>query len=110
MDKNRVAELKRMIAESRKHSEEFAKTPEGKELDLRMDFATNLLKALKAKKMTKADFCRKIGMKAPQFTRIIQGDENITMRMISRIADGLDVPAARLFKTPRWRHEAVETR
>ena len=108
MDKNKVAELKRMMAESRKRSEEFAKTPEGRELELRMDFAVNLLKTLKRKKMTQADFCRVINMKPPQFTRIVQGDENITMRMISRISDGLGVPAARLFKTPPWRKEPVE--
>jgi hypothetical protein len=108
MDKNRVAELRRMIADSQKHSEDFAQTPEGREIDLRMDFATNLLKALKSKKITKADFCRTINMKPPQFTRIIQGDENITMRMISRIADGLGVPAARLFKTSPCRRELIE--
>ena len=108
MDKNRIAELKQMIANSQKQSEEFAKTPEGKEIELRMDFATNLLKALKVKKMTKADFCRIIGMKPPQFTRIIQGDENITMRMISRISEGLGIPAAKLFKAPKMREELVE--
>ena len=32
-----------MIANSQKQSEEFAKTLEGKEIELRMDFATNLL-------------------------------------------------------------------
>ena len=101
MDKNRVAELKRMIAESGRQSKEFAKTQEGRELDLRMGFAVNLLKTLKRKKMTQADFCRRINMKPPQFTRIVQGDENITMRMISRIADGLGIPAARLFRQPR---------
>ncbi len=108
MDKSKVAALKRMMAESRRQSEDFAKTPEGRELELRMDFAVNLLKTLKRRKMTQAEFCRVINMKPPQFTRIVQGDENITMRMISRIADGLGVPAARLFKTPPWRKELIE--
>ncbi len=107
MDKDKLARMKRMVDESRKQAEEFSKTPEGRELDLRMDFAVNLLKTLKRKKMTQADFCRLIGMKPPQFTRIVQGDENITMRMISRIADGLGVPAAKLFKAPAWRKEQV---
>ncbi len=107
MDTDRMAELKLMVEKSRRESEEFALTPEGRELDLRMDFAVNLLKTLKRKKMTQADFCRIINMKPPQFTRIVQGDENITMRMISRIADGLGVPAARLFKTPPRRREQI---
>lgn len=88
MDKE-VAELKRMAAKVRKQADEYAKTPEGQELGFRMEFAANLLKAIKAKKMTQADFCRKINMKSPQFARIIQGNENITLAMVSRLARGL---------------------
>jgi transcriptional regulator with XRE-family HTH domain len=91
-----------------REAEEFSRTPESRELDIRMDFAVNLLKNLKRKKMTQAEFCRTINMKPPQFTRIVQGDENITMRMIARIADGLGIPAARLFKAPAVRKELIE--
>lgn len=108
MDQAKVKRMKEMAARINREAKEFEKTPESRELDLRMDFAVNLLKALKRKKMTQAEFCRKINMKPPQFTRIVQGDENITMRMISRIADGLDIPVVRLFKTPAWRKETVE--
>lgn len=108
MDQARVRRMREMAVRINREAKEFADTPEGRELDLRMDFAVNLLKALKRKKMTQADFCRIINMKPPQFTRIVQGDENITMRMISRISDGLGIPAARLFKTPPWRKEPVE--
>ncbi len=107
MDQAQLRRMDEMAARIQREAEEFARTPEGRELDLRMDFAVNLLKTLKRKKMTQADFCRIINMKPPQFTRIVQGDENITMRMISRIADGLGVPAARLFKTPPRRREQI---
>ena len=101
MDKE-VAELKRMAAKVRQQAEDYAKTPEGQELGLRTEFATNLLKALKAKKMTQADFCRKINMKSPQFTRIVQGNENITLAMVSRIARGLGAhPQLRFKRMPK---------
>jgi DNA-binding Xre family transcriptional regulator len=88
MDKE-IAEMKRMAAEVRRRGREYAKTEEGQELELRMEFAASLLKTLRAKKMTNAEFCRKIGMKSPQFSRIIQGDENITLAMVSRIVGAL---------------------
>ncbi len=84
--------MKRKAALIRKHAEEYAKTPEGRELTHRMIFAANPLKILRSKRMTRADFCRKINMESFQFSRIAQGDENITMAMITRIADGLGVP------------------
>ncbi len=97
MAKSRIERMREMAAEIQRRSEEFARTPEGGELDLRMEFATNLLKTMKAKRMTKTDMCERIGMKAPQFTRIIQGDMNITLAMIGRIAKGLGIPPAKLF-------------
>ncbi len=100
-----VTEMKQKIARIRKHADDFAKTPEGRELAHRMMFATNLLKTLKAEKMTQADFCRKINMKSSQLSRIAQGDENITMAMITRIADGLGVHPDKLFKEPRKSRE-----
>ncbi len=100
MDKE-VAELQRMAAKIRKQAEEYAKTPEGEELGFRMEFATDLLKAIKARKMTQADFCRKIGMKSPQFARIVQGNENITLAMVNRLARGLGVrPQIRFKRIP----------
>ncbi len=109
MEQAKLKRMREMAARIKREADEFAKTPEGRELDLRMDFAVNLLKTLKRRKMTQADFCRIINMKPPQFTRIIQGDENIAMRIISRIADCLGIPAARLFKTPPWRKELAKT-
>jgi antitoxin component HigA of HigAB toxin-antitoxin module len=88
---------KRIIEDAKK----WAETPEGKDHEFRLNFSRNLAKALKARKMTHQALCNKIGMKHPQFSRIIQGDENITMALIRRIAEGLDMPADRLFKQPR---------
>jgi antitoxin component HigA of HigAB toxin-antitoxin module len=82
-------------------SEAWAETPEGRDHEFRLNFSRNLAKALKARKLTNIAFCQRIGMKNPQFSRIIQGDENITMSLIRRIAEGLDIPADRLFKQPR---------
>ena len=96
MAKSKIDRMREMAAEIQRRSEEFSKTPEGEELDLRMEFATNLLKAMKTKRMTKTDLCERIGMKAPQFTKIIQGDTNVTLAMIGRIAKGLGIPPAKL--------------
>ena len=101
MAKSKIDRMREMAEEIQRRSEEFAKTPEGEELDLRMEFATKLLKIMKAKRMTKTDLCERLGMKAPQFTRIIQGDANITLTMIGRIAKGLNVAPFRLLPSER---------
>lgn len=101
MDKRGITDLKRKAAQIRQQGAEYAKTPEGRELGTRMEFAANLLKTLKAKKLTQSEFCRRIGMKTPQFSRIVQGDENITINMITRLADGLGVHPGKLLKEPR---------
>ncbi|MCC8165257.1 MAG: helix-turn-helix transcriptional regulator [Planctomycetes bacterium] len=88
MDKS-VNEMKRLAGKVRKQGKAYEETSEGQELVLRMEFAANVLKALRARKMTNAEFCRKIGMKSPQFSRIIQGDENITITTMSRIVRAL---------------------
>ena len=44
MDQKRMKELKKRIAEIHKQSDEWAKTPEGREFDLRMVFVYNVLK------------------------------------------------------------------
>ncbi|MDR1613509.1 MAG: helix-turn-helix domain-containing protein [Planctomycetota bacterium] len=91
------ARAKRII----NRSKQWAETPEGKDHEFRLNFSRNLAKALKGRKMTNQALCDRIGMKHPQFSRIIQGDENITMALIRRIADGLDMPADRLFRKSR---------
>ena len=96
MAKSKINRMQEMATEIQRRSEEFAKTPEGEELDLRMEFATKLLKAMKTKRITKTDLCERIEMKAPQFTKIIQGDANITLTMIGRIAKGVGIPPSRL--------------
>ena len=101
MAKSKIDRMREMAEEIQRRNEEFAKTPEGEELDLRMEFATKLLKIMKAKRMTKTDLCERLGMKAPQFTRIIQGDANITLTMIGRIAKGLNVAPSRLLPSER---------
>ena len=97
-DVNEMKARARRIIEGAKN---WAETPEGKDHEFRLNFSRNLAKALKARKMTNQALCDRISMKHPQFSRIIQGDENITMSLIRRIAEGLEMPADRLFKQPR---------
>lgn len=101
MGKNEISDLKAALQGIVKRSEDWAETPEGKDHEFRLNFSRNLAKALKSRKLTNIAFCNRIGMKNPQFSRIIQGDENITMTLIRRIAEGLNIPADRLFKQPR---------
>lgn len=96
MAKSKIERMKEMAAEIQRRNEEFSNSPAGEELDLRMEFATKILKAMKSKRLTKTDLCGRIGMKAPQFTRIIQGDANVTLAMIGRIAKGLGMPPGKL--------------
>ncbi len=93
-----LADLQATLKGIVRRSEEWSETPEGRDHEFRLNFSRNLAKALKAKKLTNIAFCQRIGMKNPQFSRIIQGDENITLALIRRIAEGLDVPADRLFR------------
>lgn len=104
---NGVAELKRKAAKVRRQAAAYAETPEGRELGTRMEFATNLLKVLRAKKLTQSEFCRRIGMKTPQFSRIVQGNENVTLNMITRISNALEVHPGRLLQKSRKRPEAA---
>jgi antitoxin component HigA of HigAB toxin-antitoxin module len=101
MGKIKVDDLKATLKGIVKRSEQWAETPEGKDHEFRLNFSRNLAKALKARKLTNIAFCNRIGMKNPQFSRIIQGDENITLALIRRISEGLDMPADRLFRKPR---------
>ena len=87
----------------------WADTPEGRDHELRLEFSRNLAKALKVRKLTNQAFCNTIGMKHPQFSRIIQGDENITLAMVRRISDGLGVHPSRLFQKPRKPRELAST-
>lgn len=96
-----------MAEDIRGEAEEFSRTPEGRALETRLKLARNIIALLKTKKMSQAEFARSIGMKPTQFSRIVQGDENITLSMVSRIADGFRVSDERLFKKPRERKEAV---
>lgn len=107
MDKAKLKELKAMIAHARKRDEEFAKTPEARALDSRMEFSRNLIALLKWKKISQAEFCRQIDMKPAQFNRIVQADENVTIATATRIADGFGVHISRLYQKPRKRREAV---
>jgi antitoxin component HigA of HigAB toxin-antitoxin module len=96
MAKSKIDLMREMAAEIQRRNEEFAKTPEGEDFDIQMEFATKLLKTMKTRRMTKTDLCERIGMKAPQFTKIIQGEANVTITMIGRIAKGVGVPPSRL--------------
>lgn len=107
MGKNEVTAMKARAKRILEGAKNWAETPEGKDHEFRLNFSRNLAKALKARKMTNQALCDRIGMKHPQFSRIIQGDENITMALIRRIAEGLDMPADRLFKQPK---EVAETK
>jgi transcriptional regulator with XRE-family HTH domain len=101
--------MKDKAAKIRQEIKEFADTPEGKALNTRMKLARNIIALLKAKKFSQAEFARSIGMKPTQFSRIVQGDENITLALVSRIADGFGVPDERLFKAPRKSPEPAGT-
>ncbi len=103
-----INEMKRMADKVRKQGRAYEETSEGQELALRMEFAANVLKALRAKKITNAEFCRKIGMKSPQFSRIIQGDENITITTMNRIVRALGYCPEIKFK--RVRKQAAEAK
>lgn len=96
-----VNEMKSRVRRIIEGAKSWAETPEGKDHEFRLNFSRNLAKALKTRKMTNQALCDRIAMKHPQFSRIIQGDENITMSLIRRIAEGLEMPADRLFKQPR---------
>jgi DNA-binding XRE family transcriptional regulator len=108
MDKAKMKELKELIAVSRKYGGESARTPEGRALESRMEFARNLIGLLKSRKTNQAEFCRTIGMKPAQFNRIVQADENVTIATATRIADGFGVHISRLYQKPRKARELVE--
>ena len=101
MGKSEMTAMKARAKRILEGAKNWAETPEGKDHEFRLNFSRNLAKALKTRKMTNQALCDRIGMKHPQFSRIIQGDENITMALIRRIAEGLDMPADRLFKQPK---------
>lgn len=109
MDKMKRAELEKMIAAARQRNDEYAETPEGKALEARMEFARNLISLLKTRKADQAEFSRSIGIPPSQFSRIVNAEENVTLPVIKRIADGFGVPIARLFKAPRKSPEPVGT-
>lgn len=109
MGKSDVTDLKALLKGMVKRSEEWARTPEGLEHELRLEFSRNLAKTLRAKRMTNTMFCEKIGMKSAQFSRIIQGDENITLAMVARISGGLGVHPSRLFRATPKRKTAEPT-
>lgn len=108
MDKAKVARMRKMAEDIRRETKEYIQTPEGRAQETRLKLARNVIGLLKTKKMSQAEFARSIGMKPTQFSRIIQGDENITLAMVSRLADGFGVTEERLFKTPRERREPAE--
>lgn len=109
MDTAKIARMRKMAEDIRREAKEFAETPEGRALETRLKLARNIIGLLKTKKMSQAEFARNIGMKPTQFSRIVQGDENITLAMVSRIADGFGVSDERLFRKPRERRETVGT-
>jgi antitoxin component HigA of HigAB toxin-antitoxin module len=107
MGKSEIAEMKARAKGIIDRAKKWAETPEGRDHELRLEFSRNLAKALKTRKLTNQAFCDRIGMKHPQFSRIIQGDENITLAMVRRIADGLGVHSSRLFQKPRKTRETA---
>lgn len=101
MEQSRIKAMKQQIADAIKRNDEWAKTPEGREFDARLRFANNLAIAMKHKKMTQADLCAAIGMKQPQMSRIMAGEENIGLLVLDRIADGLGIDPSRLVRKPK---------
>lgn len=108
MDKNKLKRLKEQVAAAHVADEAFGDTIEAKALDARMEFARNLNELLKWKKISQAEFCRQIGMKPTQFSRIVQADENVTITTATRIADGFGVHISRLYQKPRKRKATAE--
>lgn len=99
MEQTKLKRMRKMIAEIQSEAEEFARTPEAEALDARLDMSRNIIALLKSRKMTQVEFCRKIGMKPTQLSRIVKADENVTITTQARIAHGFGVPIARLLKT-----------
>ncbi len=97
-----------MAEEIRRETEEFVRTPEGRAQETRLRLARNIIGLLKTRKLSQAEFARTIGMKPTQFSRIVQGDENITLAMVSRLAEGFGVADERLFQKPRKTREMAE--
>lgn len=101
MEQGKLNSMKARIADALKRNDEWAKTPEGREFDARLRFANNLTALMKRKKMTQADLCAAIGMKQPQLSRIMAGEENIGLLVLDRIAEGLGVDPSRLVRKPK---------
>lgn len=53
--------------------------------------------------LTQENAAEKIGMLAPNYSRIEQGRSNVTVDTLVRIANALDVPLLELFKAPKSR-------
>lgn len=107
MDTAKIARMRKMAEDIRRETKDFIRTPEGRAQETRLKLARNILGLLKTRKMSQAEFARSIGMKPTQFSRIIQGDENITLAMVSRLAEGFGVPDERLFKVSHGRKELI---
>lgn len=101
MDNNRINQMREKAAKIRQEVKDFAETPEGKALNTRLKLSRNIIALLKSQKLSQAEFSRRIDMKPTQFNRIVQADENITLAMITRIADGFGVPESRLLRDIR---------
>ncbi len=60
-------------------------------LDLSFKIATEILEALKAKKMTQAELALLIKVTPQQVNKIVKGNENLTLETIKKIEDALQL-------------------
>lgn len=55
----------------------------------KVDFALELVASLERLKITKQQLAERIGVKAPYLTRLLRGDENLTIATMVKVADSL---------------------
>jgi transcriptional regulator with XRE-family HTH domain len=74
---------------SRKVSEAL-ESPEYLMEELVLDLTSEFLDRLQATSTSRAELARRIGVKAPRVTRILQGNDNFTLRTLVQMASALD--------------------
>ena len=66
--------------------------------------AEEIARLLDAKGITRSELAQRLGVKPPLVTRILQGQPNITILTLVRLAVALDVRIGIEFGTTRWEH------
>lgn len=67
--------------------------------------AMRAAKIRKAKGLTQSELADLVGVEQPTISRFERGSDNVTLGLVRKIADALDVPLADLFATDRASYE-----